>query len=133
MPRYFNPATVPAPASHYSQGIAHGAVFKRLIISGQIGVGVDGTIAKGLEAQMEQAWDNMLHILDAAQLDRTDLVKITVFVTVPGSVGLYRKIREKKLGSHAPCATYLEIAGLASPELLVEIEGEAVREADAPR
>jgi 2-iminobutanoate/2-iminopropanoate deaminase len=133
MPRFFNPATVPAPASHYSQGIAHGAAFKRLIISGQIGVGVDGTIAKGLEAQMEQAWDNLLHILEAAQLDHADLVKITVFVTVPGSVGLYRKIREKKLGAHAPCATYLEIAGLASPELLVEIEGEAVREADAPR
>ena len=131
MPRYFNPTTVPAPASRYSQGIAHGVAFKRLIISGQIGISADGRLANGLEAQMEQAWDNLLHVLDAAQLERSDLVKITVYVTVPGSVGLHRKIREMKLGLHAPCTTYLEIAGLASPELLVEIEGEAVREAEA--
>jgi len=131
MPRFFNPATVPAPASHYSQGIAHGAAFKRLVISGQIGVGVDGTVAAGLEAQMEQAWDNLLHVLEAAQLDRSDLIKVTVYVTVPGAVGLHRKVRDKKLGPHAPCTTYLEIAGLASPEFFVEIEGEAVREAEA--
>jgi enamine deaminase RidA (YjgF/YER057c/UK114 family) len=77
---------------------------------------------------MEQAFDNLIKVLEAAQLDKSDLIKITTYVTIPGSVALYRGVRERKLGSHAPCATYLEIAGLASPEMLVEIEGEAVRE-----
>jgi 2-iminobutanoate/2-iminopropanoate deaminase len=128
MPRYFNPSNVPKPTSRYSQGIAHSTIYKRLVISGQIGVTAEGHLVKGLEAQMEQAFDNLLHILEAAQLDKSHLVKITVYVTVPGSVALYRRVRENKLGSMAPCATYLEIAGLATPEYLVEIEGEAVRE-----
>jgi 2-iminobutanoate/2-iminopropanoate deaminase len=128
MPRFFNPSNVPKPASRYTQGIAHSAVYKRLIISGQIGITPEGQLADGVEAQMEQAFDNLIRILEAAQLDKSDLIKITVFVTVPGSVALYRSVRESKLGSYAPCATYLEITGLASPEFLVEIEGEAVRE-----
>jgi enamine deaminase RidA (YjgF/YER057c/UK114 family) len=128
MSRFFNPSTVPPPASCYTQGIAHSAIYKRLIISGQIGMTAEGQLAHGLEAQMELAFDNLIRILEAAQLDKSDLIKITVYVTVPGSVTLYRRVRERKLGTHAPCATYLEIAGLASPEMLVEIEGEAVRE-----
>jgi len=38
-------------------------------------------------------------------------------------------VRESKLGKAAPASTYLEVAGLAAPNYLVEIEGEAVREA----
>jgi enamine deaminase RidA (YjgF/YER057c/UK114 family) len=129
MPRFFNPSNVPKPASRYTQAIAHSAIYKRLVISGQIGVTADGHLVEGLEAQMEQAFDNLLRIVETAQLDKSDIVKITVYVTIPGSVALYRRVREKKLGSVAPCATYLEIAGLATPEYLVEIEGEAVREA----
>jgi 2-iminobutanoate/2-iminopropanoate deaminase len=129
MPRFFNPSNVPKPASRYTQAIAHSAIYKRLVISGQIGMTAEGQLAKGLEAQMEQAFDNLIRIVEAAQLDKSDLIKITVYATVPGSVAAYRKIRENKLGSYAPCATYIEITGLASPDLLVEIEGEAVREA----
>ena len=51
-----------------------------------------------------------------------------VFVTVPGSVGLVRAIREELFGAHAPASTYLEVAGLAHPSILVEVEGEAVQE-----
>jgi enamine deaminase RidA (YjgF/YER057c/UK114 family) len=37
-------------------------------------------------------------------------------------------VRDQMLGDHAPASTYLEVAGLARPEFLFEIEGEAVRE-----
>jgi hypothetical protein len=57
-----------------------------------------------------------------------DLVKIVVYATVPGSVGLYRTIRDRRLGGHLVAATYVEVAALASPAYLVEIEGEAVCE-----
>jgi len=133
MPRYLNPKTVPAPASRYSQAVAVGAPFKRLIISGQLGIAPDGVLAAGIDAQMAQAWDNVLALVAAADLEPADLVKTTVYVTVPGSVAVYRKLREAKLGKHQPAATYLEIAGLARPEFLVEIEAEAVREAAAAR
>ncbi|HEX8164610.1 MAG TPA: RidA family protein [Beijerinckiaceae bacterium] len=37
-------------------------------------------------------------------------------------------VRDRQFAGHAPASTYLEIAGLASPRFLVEIEGEAVKE-----
>ena len=128
MPRFFNSPTVIAPASRYSQAAEHGTGGRRLVISGQLGIRPDGSLAEGLEAQMEVAWDNLFAILRHAGMEVTDLVKATVYVTVLGSVGPYRAVRDRKLSGHAPACTYLEIAGLARPEFLAEIEGEAVKE-----
>jgi enamine deaminase RidA (YjgF/YER057c/UK114 family) len=57
-----------------------------------------------------------------------DLVKITYFTTdsSPEALKLSRDIRARKLGDSNPSSTYLVIAGLAGPDLKVEIEGEAV-------
>ena len=128
MPRFLNPPAVIAPASRYSQAVEHRLGGRRLVISGQLGLTPDGTLAEGLEAQMAVAWDNLIAILHDAGMAVNDLVKVTVYVTVPGSVGPFRTIRDAKLAGHAPACTYLEIAGLARPEFLVEIEGEAVKE-----
>ena len=128
MPRFFNPSTIVAPASNYSQAVEHRTLARRLVISGQLGLTPDGTLAEGLEAQMEVAWDNVIAVLRDAGMEVNDLIKATVYVTVPGSVGPYRTVRDRKLAGHAPACTYLEIAGLASPLFLVEIEAEAVKE-----
>lgn len=131
MPRFLNPPGVPTPGSRYSQAVALGAPFKRLIISGQIGARADGTLEDGLELQLDRAWDNVMTLLDAAGLTVADLVKVTTYVTQKGSVSVTRLVRERKLGRHAPASTYVEVYGLANPLWLCEIEAEAVREASA--
>ncbi len=128
MPRFFNPRRIAPPGSRYSHGVAHSARAHRLIISGQVGVRPDGSVATDLEEQMEVAWDNLIEVLREGGMGVSDIVKITTFVTVPGSVALSRKVRQRKLGLHAPASTYLEVAGLASPEFMFEIEAEAVSE-----
>lgn len=128
MPRFFNPGTIIAPASRYSQGALHNHSARRLVISGQIGVRPDGSVAEGLEAQMEVAWDNLEAVLAEAGMTVHDLVKITGFCVPPGSVAAFRTVRDRRLAGHAPACTYLENIGLASPAFLFEIEGEAVRE-----
>jgi 2-iminobutanoate/2-iminopropanoate deaminase len=128
MPRFFNPRSIAQPASHYSQGVVHSARARRMVISGQIGARLDGTVAETLEEQMEIAWDNLIAVLTEGGMNVADLVKIVTYVTVPGSVVLARQIRQKKMGMHAPASTYLEVAGLASPAVLFEVEGEAVSE-----
>jgi 2-iminobutanoate/2-iminopropanoate deaminase len=128
MPRFFNSRRIAQPSAQYSHGVAHSARARRLLISGQVGVRPDGTIAKSLEEQMEVAWDNLIEVLREGGMAVTDLVKVVTFATAPGSVALARRIRQKKLGQHAPASTYLEVAGLASPEFLFEVEGEAVSE-----
>jgi enamine deaminase RidA (YjgF/YER057c/UK114 family) len=57
---------------------------------------------------------------------KTDLVKVTVFVTLPDVTTAYRAIRDEVMAGHMPPMTYLVVAGLAAPGMLVEIEGEAV-------
>lgn len=128
MPRFFNPSRIAPPGARYSHGVVHSARAHRLVTSGQVGLRPDGSIAGELDEQMEVAWDNLLEILREGGMNASDLVKVVIFCTVPGSAALARRIRQKKLGLHAPAATYLEVAGLASPDFLVEIEGEAISE-----
>ena len=64
----------------------------------------------------------------SAGFDTADVVKVTLFTTVP-ALQEFRRGREKALAGHAPAATYVQVVGLADPEFLVEIEGEAVKSA----
>jgi enamine deaminase RidA (YjgF/YER057c/UK114 family) len=128
MPRFLNPAASAPPSSQYSHGAEHGLRGRRLVISGQVGLNKDGVLAEGLEGQLGQCWDNLIEVLRAAGMDIPDLVKVTVFVTVPNAIAVSRRVREQKLKGHAPAATFLQVAGLARPDFLAEIEGEAVKE-----
>jgi 2-iminobutanoate/2-iminopropanoate deaminase len=125
MIRRWNPDALPAPASRYSHlALAEGAT-RRLEISGQVGLYPDGTLAEGLAAQLEAALANVDRALVAAGMDRSNLMKITVYLTDPGAeaVALYRAVRDAWVGSfEAPAATLLVVAGLASPAWLVEVD-----------
>jgi enamine deaminase RidA (YjgF/YER057c/UK114 family) len=128
--RRHNPPTVHPPAGRYSHATVHplGDGLKRLVMAGQVGVKPDGKIAGDLGAQIEQAWDNLLAVLASEGMGPADLVKITFFITdgSPEALKLSRDIRVRKLGDLAPSSTFLVVAGLAGPDLKVEIEGEAV-------
>lgn len=126
--RLINPDDIAKPASKYAQGVLHAAGAERLVISGQVGVKPDGSIEEGLEAQLNRAWSNLFGVLRAAGLDKRHLVKVTIFVTAPGAVATSREVRDRMLEGHVCASTYLQVAGLASPDYLVEIEAEAVKE-----
>ena len=128
MPRFFNPVRVPQPPSRYSQGAVHSSRARRLVISGQVGMRLDGSVPDSLAEQMEICWDNLLAVVAEAGMTAADILKVTVYVTEPGAVPPYRQIRDRKLGGHAAAATFLQVAGLASPAYKCEIEGEAVSE-----
>ena len=128
MPTLINPPNVAAPSSSYSHGVVVGAHAKRLIISGQIGVRPDGSIAQGMKAQTEQAIDNLFNVVAAAGMKVADIVKIVTYVTNRENIADMRSVRSEKFGSHAPASTLLVISGLANPEFLVEIEAEAIQE-----
>ena len=126
--KIINPENVVKPASNYAQAVVHATASERIVISGQLGLRPDGTLEKGLEAQMERAWNNVFAVMAAAGFDKQQLIRATIYVTLPGQVAVYRKVRDKVLDGHLCANTYLEIPGLAKPEFLVEIEAEAVKE-----
>ena len=125
----FNPPGMAQPASRYSQGVEVSPNARWLHISGQIGVAPDGTTRAGLAAQFDQAFANVGSVLAGAGMTKSDLVKMTVFVTLPGleTLAVYRRVRDLWLDGHAPAMTYLVVSGLALPEFLVEIEAVAAK------
>ncbi len=120
-----NPNTIAAAFSSYSLGVEAPAQARWLYLSGQIGVAPDGSLAQGIEAQMETAFRNLLAILGSAGMGPHDLVKITVFLTRGEDVGLYRQVRDRMLAGATPASTLLVVAALADPGWLVEIEAVA--------
>ena len=123
-----DPETIVKPASKYSQGVLIEKERKRLIISGQVGLRPDGIMEKSVRDQFERAWSNLFAVLHEAGFKKKHLVKVTIFVTEPGQVATFREIRDRVMDGHLCAATYLQVSGLASPEMKVEIEGEAVKE-----
>mgnify|MGYP001188780353 FL=1 len=123
-----NPGTVPQPASAYVQAVAHSANARRLVISGQIGMTADGTLLDGMEAQLRQCWVNLFAVMKAAGFEKRHLVKSVIYVTAPGVIALSRRLRDEAMDGHASASTYVQVAGLASPAILCEVEGEAVLE-----
>lgn len=126
--KQINPPDIVKPASRYVQGVQHKMTGERLVVSGQLGMKPDGTLEEGMERQMERAWLNVFAVLKAAGFEKSHLVKVTVFVTEPGQTALYREVRDRMMDGHMCANTYLQIAGLAAPQFLVEIEAEAVKE-----
>lgn len=121
-----NPKGAPKPASNYAQGVIHSASAKRLVISGQVGVTVDGVVVQGIEAQLRHAWANLFAVMAGAGFEKKHLIRTTIYVTSPGQVALSRKIRDEVMDDYLAASTYIQVAGLASPDFLCEIEGEAV-------
>jgi len=120
------PATVAAPFSRYSHGVAVEA-SQWLMISGQVGVDREGRLAEGAAAQMDQAWLNILAILADAGMDARNLVKITAYLTRREDLAAFRETRDRNIPDGKPASTLLFVSGLADPAWLVEIEAVAAK------
>src|SRR5439155_16466617 len=115
------PATVTAPFGPYSHAIEVPEGSRLLYISGEVGVLADGTVAKGIEAQAEACWRNIIAILADAGMGVGDLVKITTYLVRPEDVAVAGPVRAKHFGDACPgCATII-VKALVATEWLIEI------------
>ena len=121
-----NPPTVHA-APTYSHGIEVPPNARWLYISGQIGAGRDGNPREGIEAQTNQAFENINAILASAGMRFTDVIKMTVYLIHEDLIDGYRKARTVHLGEHRPASTLVIARRLAHPGWLVEIEAIAAK------
>jgi 2-iminobutanoate/2-iminopropanoate deaminase len=120
-----NPPTVRQPTG-YTHGIEIRGAERWLVISGQVGMALDGTIPETGGGQIDQALANLRAVLEANDMSAANIVKLTVFLTDRSLLGAYRAARTALLGEHAPASTLLFVAGLADPRFTVEIEAQAV-------
>jgi enamine deaminase RidA (YjgF/YER057c/UK114 family) len=120
-----NPPTVRQPTG-YTHAIEVVNATRWLVVSGQVGVALDGTIPETGGGQIDQALANLRAVLEANDMTVNNIVKLTTFLTDRSLLGAYRAARTAMLGEHAPASTLLFVAGLADARLVVEIEAEAV-------
>ena len=106
----------------YSHAIETPGGSRVVHVSGQVGVRPDGTVASGIEEQLECCWQNILAILAASNMSAGDIVKVNTYVTRPEHMRIHPKIRLKFLGDARPAATGVCVSALATPEFLCEIE-----------
>ena len=120
-----NPQAVKAPTG-YTHAIQVTGDYRRLIISGQVGMALDGSVPTSGEGQIAQALANLRAVLTANGMAIENIVKTTAFLTDRGLLGAYRQARGAVFGDQAPASTLLFVAGLADPAWVVEIEAEAI-------
>lgn len=123
--RHSNPAAVRAPTG-YTHAMEVSGDYRRLIVSGQVGLAPDGSVPGSGEGQIAQALANLRAVLVDNGMDIGNIVKITSFLTDRELLGSFRQQRSALFGDHAPASTLLFVAGLADPRWVVEIEAEAV-------
>lgn len=122
-----NPPHVFPPGSNYAHAVLHRmGGMRRLLVSGQVGHRLDGSVPTDFVSQMDLAWDNLLEIIEAADMTIDNILKITMFAVPPNSITMVRAMRDKKLKGHVCASTFLQVAGLASPQYLFEVECEAI-------
>jgi enamine deaminase RidA (YjgF/YER057c/UK114 family) len=120
--KYHNPASIAPPMNKYSQGVEVPPNARWLYISGQIGVQPDGTIPTDPLAQARQAWLNMIAIVEEAGMGMEDVVRVNGYVTTPDATAAFREVRNEMVGENPPASTLVQVAALASPGWVVEVE-----------
>jgi enamine deaminase RidA (YjgF/YER057c/UK114 family) len=123
--QYVNPETL-SRSRGYSQVVKVG---NTVYIAGQVSAGPDGAVVgRGdPEAQVRQVWRNIEAAVASVGGTLRDVVKTTTYITNIQYAGAVRKVREELFqGANPPTSTLLVVAGLASPDYLVEIEAIAV-------
>jgi len=128
MNKILNPKSVHAPLGVYSHSVAVPPSASWVAVAGQVGMNRRGVLATGIRRQAEQAFRNVLACLRENGMRKQDLVKLTVFLTDSRFIAEYRAARARVLGNAVrPASTLLIVAGLASPDMLIEVEAWAAK------
>tara|TARA_A100001037_G_C14991287_1_gene562716 strand:+ start:502 stop:894 length:393 start_codon:yes stop_codon:yes gene_type:complete len=121
--KFVDPPQSPPPAANYRNLAIVPPGQRLLIISGQIGNRMDGSIVEGLEAQYEQALANINAIVASEGGTSADVARITIFFAEePTDRSLIVEANRKHFPMGSPGMSWLRIAGLFRPEVKVEIE-----------
>ncbi|MDQ7910387.1 RidA family protein [Phytohabitans sp. ZYX-F-186] len=124
--RYVNPPGVREVAA-YTHAVLRPGV--PVFLTGQVAWDSDGKVvgAGDIAAQAAQVWRNIRAVLAGAGAGLADIVKLTTYTTdLAHREAIGRERARHFPPGRFPASTFLVVAGLADPELLVEIDVVAV-------
>ena len=102
---------------------------EQVILRGQTGTDLQEVMhgAGDAVAQAEQAMENVGMLLGEAGAGLADVVKATVFVTDRAFLAGVTDVVLRRLDGVTPCFSAIVVKGLASPELLMEVDITAMK------
>jgi enamine deaminase RidA (YjgF/YER057c/UK114 family) len=120
-PGVFDPAT-------YSQGVKVTESKAVLFIAGQVAYDKDGGPAcRGdFKGQAREAFKAIKALVEAQGGTLDNIVKLNTYVTDVRYRADLVPVREEFFGKKGPASTLVQVAGLAHPDWMVEIEAIAV-------
>ena len=116
-----------AQARAYSQAvITEGG--KTVWLAGQTAAedGAGRSLAGDFDGQVQEVFSRLGKTLEEAGGALADMVTMTVFITDARFGDRFTELRRHIFGDNFPASALITIAGLARPELLVEVQGMAV-------
>lgn len=102
----------------YVHAVKHGST---LHVSGLTAFGTaaqQGEIAE----QAEAIFDQLRLVAEAEQTSLAALLKVTIFVTSFTEINALRQVLYRYYGDHLPASSLVQVSGLFSPDLRIEIE-----------
>jgi reactive intermediate/imine deaminase len=118
-----NPPTLSKPTG-YTHIVEVSGAATMVYISGQIAFDTNGNVvgAGDMKAQAEQVFKNLDAALTAAGAKFSDIVKMNTYITDMDKAPAVREVRARYFGDTTPASTFVKVAGLVRPELMLEIE-----------
>jgi reactive intermediate/imine deaminase len=103
---------------------------RTLYISGQVALDSSGAIVGegDLKAQVQQVFENLKVALQACGATFDHVAKITIFMVDVSEIQTFRDVRDRYFERGLPASSLVQVARLARPEFLIEIEAVAVVE-----
>jgi 2-iminobutanoate/2-iminopropanoate deaminase len=106
----------------YAHGVETRAGARTLHVSGQVGQTPEGHLSPDFRDQCRQALLNVSAVLNAADMTLTDIVKMSFFLVRREDMAALVEVRKELLDGVRPAITTVFVAGLVSPDWLVEVE-----------
>jgi len=115
-----NPPSVRAPTG-YTHAVQISGEHRRLIISGQVGMALDGSVPGTGEGQIGQALANLRAVLESGGATLEDVVKTSVFLSDMADFPRMNEVYARAFGASRPARSTVQAAGLPRG-VLVEID-----------
>jgi enamine deaminase RidA (YjgF/YER057c/UK114 family) len=124
--RFVNPPALSRPPG-FSQVVEVTAPGRTIYVTGQVGTDATGKLAGepgDFRAQAIQVFENLKAALAAVDADIGHVVKFNIYlVDIAAHLATFRQVRDLYVdAATAPASTLVQVGGLVSPAMLIEVE-----------